>query len=199
MSKESKERWRVRTWDVPRELSGAVAKQREAEALETELNALAKDGYDIHDVDLDEKLIVGRYDDELQQAKESQEEKERNGLLEGLLRMLPIPASAPDSPEEKNDFPPMVGSHSAELMYHLMGLMRAAGVLPESILSTRIESLISHFGKRIGPEELLKSFDDIRKYHTHHSEHCSGGCATDKVYTLAEKSIQAHLASNPSN
>jgi hypothetical protein len=182
-----KKRWLVRTWDVPTTMSG-VNKTVEAANIEAQLNELAANDYDIHAVDLDQKLVVGRLDDEKVQSHVF-------ATFGSNAPVQPQPTEHP-STDSSTEFE-LMGMHTTELLNNLSSVVAAIRYLPESVVNDRITFLAREFGRGKPHDEVVKSLDDIKRCHSTHLSHCSAGCPRDKVYAMVTKSLQDHLAANP--
>ena len=109
---DDKKPWRVRAWDA----TGNQA--AEALALEAQLNELDAEGYDVHDLDLKEKLIVGVLkEDEEPEGVPSFFDMLRN-VLKDKVHTVQIAGetSAAPSDEEDEEAVRLEGSYTAVLL-----------------------------------------------------------------------------------
>jgi hypothetical protein len=206
---ESGEQPKKKTWIVHRI-------SMDPQELEDKLNASDEDGYDVYDLDYERGVLILKLDGEtlLRQRAETYEgigtPMSLGDLLRGLGRRPRPPRAAP--PSEPVQEPVTVesrptpgfeieGALTPHLFNRLNGiLMTGAG---EATIEKYVKETITELFKVNVPRiEVEKSLQDVKNYYEWHvgaGGKCSDNCLLEKVFTISQERLKAHLEANPAN
>lgn len=189
MPNDQKKRWRVSTWGTTPE------RQQLAQAIETTLNAMATDNYEIYEVNYEKELAIGRLDPTHDMPTvEASSLSEMLGSILGRSR-----AEVPDAPTPPQHDPLVIrGVLTGRL---LNGIQAAAMVqaFGDPTGERRIEKMVQELYKQAPRIEVERSIEDIKQYHEHHTKsQCSDPeCVHGQLMLKAQQRLEAQLSEKP--
>lgn len=207
--KKNRKRWRVSSW------SGVPTSEEDAKRLEESLNSMSECGYDVRDVDFDNKLIIGYLPDELVVERGEQEEAPPpttrqfdpgpvpqvpaglQALMERIgAKMVNIGSNTQRQMQSEDDDSLLQAIKGAQSKEYLCALQRLAEMGPDKVTAARLlDSAVSGIFKDVSREEIVNSISDVEYCFERHKKvnNCTT-CALQETLRMGIERLQAKLA-----
>jgi hypothetical protein len=196
---DTKKRWRVLEWGNGTNGIAPVG----AVGLETVLNRLDEEGYDIYDVDMSRCWVTGRLKpDEVEDGfslpisiGQLLQREGTEKIVESLRQ--PSPPTESDAVREMREYQ-IQGIHTPQFMGNLRVVMYAAS-MGDPYVEQRLTQAIKESLFQISHAELVKTLSDVEFFREHHLKHnCDAPtCTSAKVYDSTIQKLKDRLAANP--
>jgi hypothetical protein len=183
-----KKRWKVTTW------SDRVEIAAEAGKLESQLNSLADDDYEIYDVQHDRQIVIGRLDKPVELSPPES--------IGSVLGQLLGRARVVEPQEQTFSDPAQQYAIQGTMTPRLLNGIQAVAMVQafgdpsgEHRLNKMIKDLFSH-APRV---EVERTLEDIKAFHEQHmkAECKDPECGTTLLMTKAREKLEAQLGEKP--